>query len=111
MKSFSAVHSIIVQDIARAKKGEASEAVCLDTYLSVSEPFFENKTSDGKEADSGGQVSTPPSLILGFTRIPLHLIDEVEQYFQNHGMELCECEQTFYDYDKDQPCTGWSPRL
>jgi len=110
-KSFSTVYSIIVKDIARAKKGEASAAVCLDTCMSVGEPFFESKISDGKATDSGGQVPTPASLILGFTRIPLRLINEVEQYFKKHEIELCECEQIFYDYDKDQPCTGWSPRL
>jgi len=111
MKSFSNVISVLVRDIARAKSSnKESEPVCLNIYMYVGEPFFNNKTSDESGSDSGGQEAKSTSLLLGFTEISLDMVDKVEQFIEKHGVGFEKCEQHFYDYDKNQPLTGFDDR-
>ncbi|KAF4830787.1 hypothetical protein CGCTS75_v005742 [Colletotrichum tropicale] len=81
---------------ARDGKGKT---VGLSLVCSATEPFY-------KDEEEGGSKTK-----LKFRGIDYSLVDGLEEYMKAHDIQVMLCEQSFYDYKKDKPMTGFMPLM
>ena len=103
------MNSVINKDRAREKKKE-DVVVSFDVYMSVSEPPYDRKDGAEKGAKLGATPSAEAALLVGFTQMPLDMLDQVERYVGDHGIRIRRWQQTWDSLSKDRKETGWIPR-
>ncbi|KAL3294994.1 rtt106-domain-containing protein [Colletotrichum asianum] len=81
---------------ARDGKGKT---VGLSLVCSATEPFY-------KDEEEGGSKT-----MMKFRGIDYSLMDGLEEYMKAHDIQVMLCEQSFYDYKKDKPMTGFMPLM
>ncbi|KAJ0346283.1 hypothetical protein COL154_008405 [Colletotrichum chrysophilum] len=81
---------------ARVGKGKT---VGLSLVCSATEPFY-------KDEEEGGSKT-----MMKFRGIDYSLMDGLEEYMKAHDIQVMLCEQSFYDYKKDKPMTGFMPLM
>ncbi|KAI8161969.1 hypothetical protein KHU50_008027 [Colletotrichum sp. SAR 10_65] len=81
---------------ARDSKGKT---VGLSLVCSATEPFY-------KDEEEGGSKT-----MMKFRGIGYSLMDGLKEYMKVHNIQVMLCEQSFYDYKKDKPMTGFMPLM
>ncbi|CAI0647423.1 unnamed protein product [Colletotrichum noveboracense] len=81
---------------ARDGKGKT---VGLSLVCSATEPFYKD------EEEGGGKT------MMKLRGIGYSLMDGLKEYMKAHDIQVMLCEQSFYDYKKDKPMTGFMPLM
>ncbi|KAI8279804.1 hypothetical protein K4K56_012513 [Colletotrichum sp. SAR 10_98] len=81
---------------ARDGKGKT---VGLSLVCSATEPFY-------KDEEEGGSKT-----MMKFRSIDYSLMDGLKEYMKAHDIQVMLCEQSFYNYKKDKPMTGFMPLM
>ncbi|KAF4845453.1 hypothetical protein CGCSCA4_v006698 [Colletotrichum siamense] len=75
------------------------KTVGLSLVCSATEPFYKD------EEEGGGKT------MMKFRGIGYSLMDGLKEYMKAHDIQVMLCEQSFYDYKKDKPMTGFMPLM
>ncbi|KAJ0329343.1 hypothetical protein COL922a_012852 [Colletotrichum nupharicola] len=81
---------------ARDGKGKT---VGLSLFCSATEPFYIDE-------EEGGSKTMTKLRGIGYS-----LMDGLKEYMKAHDIQVMLCEQSFYDYKKDKPMTGFMPLM
>ncbi|KAI8307245.1 hypothetical protein K4K59_011133 [Colletotrichum sp. SAR11_240] len=92
---FNSLENIMLIQARDSKR----KTVGLSLVCSATEPFY-------KDEEEGGSKT-----MMKLRGIDYSLMDGLEEYMKAHDIQVMLCEQSFYDYKKDKPMTGFMPLM
>lgn len=79
----------------------------LTFVCSTSEPYYDKGRAS--QQSTSKQLETPETMFISFRDPDLEMSGKIIKYAKEHGVELNEVEQEWYDLKENQPASGWNP--
>ncbi|KAK1962300.1 hypothetical protein LY78DRAFT_661375 [Colletotrichum sublineola] len=82
----------------KGAKGGEGRVAAFSVICSSTEPYYSGKDKRSEE-----------KTLISFGNLDIAFFDKVQEYMKKHGIQVMLCEQSFYDYEKNEPMTGFMP--
>lgn len=82
----------------KGANGANGKIAAINMICRCTEPFYKAK------GDGSGEET-----LINFGRLDAALFESVQEYMKRYSIQVMLCEQRFYDFDKNEPMTGFMP--